>query len=212
MTAPAEFREALSTCPLIAILRGVDPDEVEKIGQALVSAGFTLIEVPLNSPEPFRSIKKLATAFGRHALIGAGTVLNVADVTQVAAVGGRMIISPNADMAVIRASIDLGLASIPGYFTPTEGLAAMTAGAHALKLFPAEAASPKVFKAHSAVMPKATPRLVVGGVTPENMTPWIEAGASGFGLGSALYQPGDDPHIVRQRAESFVKGWRGRPS
>jgi 2-dehydro-3-deoxyphosphogalactonate aldolase len=204
MTSHSDFAEAFARCPLVAILRGIRPEEVEAIGAVLVAAGFTLIEVPLNSPDPFDSIGRLARRFGDRAIIGAGTVLTPEQVDAVADVGGRMIVSPNTDAAVIGRSVSAGLASLPGYFTPSEAFAAIHAGATALKLFPAEAASPAVLKAQSAVLPRTIPKLVVGGIAPDNMAPWRAAGADGFGTGSALYKPGDGAAAVRAAADRFV--------
>ena len=203
-----DFTTAFARLPLVAILRGVRPDEVEGIADALVEAGFALIEVPLNSPDPFASIERLARVCGSDALVGAGTVLTVNDVARVGDAGGRMIISPNTDTAVIAASAAAGFASLPGYFTPSEAFAAVGAGASALKLFPAEAASPAVLKAQRAVLPKAMPLLVVGGVAPDTMVPWRAAGADGFGLGSALYRPGATAAEVGAAARAFVAAWR----
>lgn len=202
-----DFTQAFAALPLVAILRGVTPDTVEGVGEELLAAGFTLIEVPLNSPDPFTSIERLARRFGDRALFGAGTVLNVADVARVQDAGGRMIISPNTNLSVIAATAAAGMASLPGYFSPSEAFAALDAGATALKLFPAEAASPAVLKAQRAVLPKHVPVLTVGGITPDNMTPWREAGADGFGLGSALYRVGSTPAQVRAAADAFVAGW-----
>lgn len=204
MTAPAEFHTALAACPLIAILRGVRPPEVVAIGEALVGAGFTLIEVPLNSPEPIESIARLAGALGARAMIGAGTVLKVQDVARVAEAGGRMVISPNTDAKVIRETVAAGMASLPGYFSPSEAFAAIEAGATALKLFPADAASPAMLKAQRAVLPRDTPVLAVGGISPANLAEWRLAGADGFGLGSALYRRGDSVEQVRRAANAFV--------
>lgn len=198
------FADAFARCPLVAILRGVRPDEVEPIGDALVDAGFTLIEVPLNSPDPFDSIGRLVARVGDRAIIGAGTVLSVGGVERVADRGGTMVVSPNTDPAVIRASVAAGMASLPGYFTPSEAFAAIAAGASALKLFPAEAATPAVLGAHRAVLPKSLPVLVVGGVKPDTMAPWRAAGADGFGLGSALYKPGASASDVAAAARAFV--------
>lgn len=198
------FSDAFARCPLVAILRGVRPEEVEPIGDALVDAGFTLIEVPLNSPDPFDSIGRLVACVGDRAMIGAGTVLSVDDAERVAELGGTMVVSPNTDPAVIRASVAAGMASLPGYFTPSEAFAAIAAGASALKLFPAEAATPAVLRAHRAVLPKSLPVLAVGGVTPDTMAPWRAAGADGFGLGSALYKPGASAAAVAAAARTFV--------
>jgi 2-dehydro-3-deoxyphosphogalactonate aldolase len=204
MTHIAAFDAAFARCPLVAILRGVRPDEVESIGEALVDAGFAIIEVPLNSPDPLDSIARLARALGGRAVVGAGTVLRVADVAAVEQAGGTLIISPNANTQVIAAAAARGLVSLPGIATPTEAFAALEAGATALKLFPAEAASPAVLKAMRAVLPRDARVLPVGGITPEGMTPWRTAGAAGFGLGSALYAPGLSAPEVATRARAFI--------
>ena len=202
-----DFATAFARCPLVAILRGVRPDEVEPIGDALVAAGFTLIEVPMNSPDPLDSIGRLARRLEGQALVGAGTVLTPDQVRAVQQVGGRLIISPNSDLSVIAQSAQAGLVSMPGYFTPTEAFAAVQAGASALKLFPAEAATPAVLKAQRAVLPKDLPILVVGGINPDNMAPWVAAGANGFGLGSALYKPGATAAQGSEAAQAFLNGW-----
>jgi 2-dehydro-3-deoxyphosphogalactonate aldolase len=204
MTHVAAFDSAFARCPLIAILRGVKPDEVEGIGDALVDAGFTLIEVPMNSPDPLDSISRLARRFEGRAVIGAGTVLTEGQVEQVRTVGGTMIISPNANTRVIAATAEAGMVSLPGVVTPTEAFAAIEAGATALKLFPAEGSSPAILKAMRAVLPKDMRLLPVGGIAPDNMGPWREAGAAGFGLGSALYKPGLTAAEVGERAKAFV--------
>nr|WP_315380112.1 2-dehydro-3-deoxy-6-phosphogalactonate aldolase [uncultured Sphingomonas sp.] len=203
MSHIAEFDAAFARCPLIAILRGVKPDEVEAIGDELVAAGFTLIEVPMNSPEPLESVSRLAKRFAGRAVIGAGTVLRVDQVQAVADAGGTMIISPNANLDVIRASAAAGLVSLPGIMTPSEAFAALDAGATALKLFPAEAASPTVLKAMRAVLTEAR-ILPVGGVSPDTMAPWQAAGAPGFGLGSALYKMGMSAEQVGANARAFI--------
>jgi 2-dehydro-3-deoxyphosphogalactonate aldolase len=200
----ATFNDAFARCPLVAILRGVKPDEVEAIGEALVSAGFTLIEVPMNSPDPLESVSRLAKRFAGRAEIGAGTVLNEAQVAAVQAAGGTMIISPNANLKVIAASAAAGLVSLPGISTMSEAFAALDTGATALKLFPAEAASPTILKAMRAVLPKDARVLPVGGIAPDNMDPWLAAGASGFGLGSALYKVGMSAAEVGANARAFV--------
>lgn len=204
MTHVATFDSAFARCPLIAILRGVKPDEVEAIGEALVEAGFTLIEVPLNSPDPLASIARLAERLKGRAVIGAGTVLTVENVAAVAAAGGTMIISPNTNIEVIAATAKAGLVSLPGFATPSDAFAALGAGATALKLFPAEGASPAVLKAMGAVVPAGTRLLPVGGIAPDNMDPWLAAGAAGFGLGSALYRPGMSATEVASRARDFI--------
>jgi 2-dehydro-3-deoxyphosphogalactonate aldolase len=204
MTALEQFRIRLSECPLVAILRGITPDEAEPIGEALIEAGFGLIEVPLNSPQPLESIERLAARLGESATIGAGTVTTAADVTAIRDAGGVLIVSPHADERVIAATVAEGMISLPGFLTPTEAFAALRAGAHALKLFPAEAASPAVLKALRAVLPPDLPVLPVGGIDVEGMAPWLAAGAGGFGLGSALYRPGSTPSEVSTRARRFV--------
>jgi 2-dehydro-3-deoxyphosphogalactonate aldolase len=196
----------LGECPLIAIIRGVTPDEVEAIGEAIYEAGIRIVEVPLNSPDPLTSIERLASRFGERMLVGGGTVLRWSQVHEVKDSGGRLIVSPNSDVAVIEAAVHAGLVSCPGYFTPSEAFAAIAAGAAALKLFPAEGASPAVLKAHMAVIPKDVPMIAVGGVQPDNMRPWIDAGAAGFGLGSGLYKPGRSPAETFERAQAYVAG------
>ncbi|MBE2993292.1 2-dehydro-3-deoxy-6-phosphogalactonate aldolase [Sphingomonas sp. CFBP 13603] len=198
------FDDAFAKCPLIAILRGVKPEEVEAIGEALVEAGFTILEVPMNSPDPLDSIARLARKLEGRAVVGAGTVLRVEDVEDVGAAGGTLIIAPNANVRVIAAAAEHGYVALPGIATPTEAFAALEAGAAALKLFPAEAASPAVLKAMRAVLPKDTRVLPVGGITPERMAEWRTAGAAGFGLGSALYAPGMSADDVVARARGFI--------
>lgn len=202
----------LAALPLIAILRGLPPDDAEGVGDALVQAGFRCIEVPLNSPDPLISIDRLARRFGAGVLIGAGTVLSVEDVGRVADAGGQLIVMPHADTAVIRAAKARGLICVPGMLTPTEGFAALAAGADGLKLFPAEAAPPAVLKAMRAVLPAAVPVYPVGGITPERMADYRAAGAAGFGLGSALYKPGDAPRTVASAARRFAEAWEAVPA
>ena len=203
MRAHHQFETLFAECPLIAILRGVRPDEVEVIGDALVEGGVRIIEVPLNSPDPFNSIARLSALLEGRALIGAGTVLNVDQVEQVRAAGGRLIVSPSTNIAVIAATVASGLVSSPGYFTPSEAFSALDAGAHALKLFPAEAASPAVLKAQRAVLPKDLRLIVVGGIGPDSMAPWFAAGADGFGLGSGIYRPGQTPADTLNKARAY---------
>lgn len=193
-----------SLAPLIAILRGIRPDEVIAVAEAAVAAGFRLVEVPLNSPEPYESIARLATILGGRALIGAGTVLTVAEVGQVAKAGGRAIISPNFNPDVVRAAKSLGMLALPGIATPSEAFAALAAGADALKLFPAEILPPVAVKAMLAVLPKGTRLIPVGGITPETIPPYLAAGARGFGIGSALYKPGMTAEAVHRAAAAFV--------
>lgn len=202
------IHDYLSSLPLIAILRGVTPDEIVPVGRALHAAGFRVIEIPLNSPDPLESIRRLTAELGNDCLIGAGTVLTEQQVKDVADAGGRLVVSPNANLAVIRATKAAGLVSAPGVATPSEGFAALEAGADALKLFPAEQLGPAVLKAWRAVFPKDLPMLPVGGITPDNMTPYVNAGANGFGLGSALYKPGLTAEQVGSNAEAFASAWR----
>lgn len=204
------FEQAFARLPLVAILRGLKPTEADPIGDALVASGFTLIEVPLNSPEPLASIERLASRLRGHAVVGAGTVLHPADVDRIHAAGGEIIVSPNTDPDVIARAAALGMSTLPGFATPTEAFAALRAGATALKLFPAEAASPGVLKAIRAVLPAGTNVLPVGGIDPGNMAPWLAAGAAGFGLGSAIYRPGDTPEAVRAKADAFTTAWAAR--
>jgi 2-dehydro-3-deoxyphosphogalactonate aldolase len=202
------LQACLARLPLVAILRGVRPEEVLPIGHALVEAGFAVIEVPLNSPQPMESIERLAREFGAHALIGAGTVTSPVQVAEVAAAGGRLVVMPHGDAAVIRAAKAAGMSCAPGIATPTEGFAALAAGADALKLFPAELLGPPVLKAMRSVFPAGTLFLPVGGIAPGNMGPFVAAGAAGFGLGSALYRPGADAAEVGRNAHAFVDAWR----
>jgi 2-dehydro-3-deoxyphosphogalactonate aldolase len=204
MSAVEDFDRYFAECPLVAIIRGVTPKDAEATAEAIFQGGIRIIEVPLNSPRPFDSIEIIAKAFGDRALIGAGTVLNTDDVQRVQAVGGRLIVAPNMNEEVIRATVDAGMVSSPGVFTPTEAFAAIAAGAHALKLFPAEAASPAVVKAQKAVLPKGIAMIVVGGVRIDNVADWLEAGADGFGLGSGLYKPQQDPKLTLEHARAFV--------
>ena len=208
MNPKQELLKRLGECPLVAIIRGVTPDEVEAIGEAIYEAGIRIIEVPLNSPDPLDSIARLAKRLGDRALIGAGTVLDPADVARVKEAGGRLIVSPSTDVDVVTATVGAGMVSSPGYFTPSEAFTALKAGATALKLFPAEAATPAVVKAQRAVIPKDVPLLVVGGVKPDNMRPWLNAGATGFGLGSGVYKPGQSPAEVGAQARAYVEGLR----
>lgn len=202
------FDDAFAAMPLVAILRGITPAEAVEVGGALIDAGLRIVEVPLNSPEPLDSIARLVSAHGARALIGAGTVLDVAAVDAVAATGARLIVSPNTDTDVIRRSKALGMVSLPGMFTPTEAFAGLRAGADALKLFPGEASTPKHVSAMRAVLPAGARLLVVGGVEAATMPGWMAAGANGFGIGSWLYKPGRSPSEVSQRARDIVASWR----
>lgn len=194
----------LARCPLVAILRGIRPEEAAAVGDALVAAGFAMIEVPLNSPDPLASIRLLAGRFGDTVLVGAGTVLSAEDARAVTAAGGRLVVMPHADPAVIAAAKVAGAIVLPGCYTATEAFAALAAGADGLKLFPAEIGGPALLKALKAVLPREVPVLPVGGVTPETIAAWRGAGAAGFGIGSALYRPGDAPGAVAARARAFV--------
>jgi 2-dehydro-3-deoxyphosphogalactonate aldolase len=209
MNSREELGRRLAECPLVAILRGVTPDEAEAIGEAIFEAGIRIVEVPLNSPDPFASIERLARRFGDRALIGAGTVLDAGDVARVSEAGGRVVVSPNTSEPVIEAAVAAGLVSLPGYFTPSEAFTALRAGATGLKLFPAEGAAPAVVKAQRAVLPRDVPLLVVGGIHPGNMQPWLDAGAQGFGLGSGLYRPGQSAQETAAKARAYVEGLKG---
>nr|WP_319390685.1 2-dehydro-3-deoxy-6-phosphogalactonate aldolase [uncultured Cohaesibacter sp.] len=200
-----DFEKFVGQCPLVAILRGVTPEEVLGIGQVLVDSGFSIIEVPLNSPRPFESISILQESLGRRALIGAGTVLSTEAVEGVAAAGGKLIVMPHSDIEVIAHAKSLGLSCVPGVVTPTEAFAALKAGADALKLFPAESAAPAVVKAMMAILPKSTRILPVGGISPETMDGYWAAGAAGFGLGGALYKAGMSADEVAVNAAAFIK-------
>lgn len=209
MKSPIQkFATLFPDLPLVAILRGLTPEEAPAIADALTQTGFGLLEVPLNSPRPLESIALMAKACP-HALVGAGTVLTPEQVQQVHAAGGQLIVSPNANVAVIREAVRLGMVCLPGIATPTEAFCALDAGAQGLKLFPAEAASPAVLKAMLAVLPPGTLMVPVGGISTDGMGPWLAAGAHGFGLGSALYTPGKSADAVRQAATAFVAAYRG---
>ena len=208
MNAQQKFAQALKTIPLVAILRGLAASEARAIGQALVSTGWTLIEVPLNSPRPLESIAELANEYPQ-ALVGAGTVLTPEDVRNVHAAGGQLIVSPNFNPAVVREGVRLGLVCLPGIMTASEAFGALEAGATGLKIFPAEMITPAVVKALRAVLPPDTVLLPVGGITPENMRPYLDAGANGFGIGSALYKPGATAADVAGNAITFIAAYAG---
>ena len=200
--------ESLDALPLIAILRGLTPEEAVEVGEAIVAAGFTCLEVPLNSPQPLESIRRLRAALNGRALVGAGTVLTPEAARQVAEAGGQLVISPNTNAEVIRQTKALGLLSLPGFFTPSEAFVALDAGADALKLFPAEIAGPKGLKAVRAILPAETRVYAVGGVDPDSMHGWRAAGASGFGIGSAVFKPGQSAEQIGRNAQAFVSAWR----
>ncbi|AXA94809.1 2-dehydro-3-deoxy-6-phosphogalactonate aldolase [Massilia sp. YMA4] len=201
------FQTAFASLPLVAILRGLRPDEALGVGTALYDAGFRLIEVPMNSPEPLASIALLARSLPRDCLVGAGTVLSTDVVAQVQGAGGQLIVMPHADVEVIRAAKAAGMICVPGVATPTEAFAAARAGADALKLFPAELITPTIVRAMRAVLPPTLPLLPVGGITPENMDEYRAAGVAGFGLGSALFRPGMDAATVAANARRFAAAW-----
>jgi 2-dehydro-3-deoxyphosphogalactonate aldolase len=203
-----ELKSWLDRCPLVAILRGVRPDEAEGITEALAAEGIAIVEVPFNSPQPLDSIARLARRFGDRLLVGAGTLTRPAEVAQVAAAGGRLAVTPHADPAIVRAAKPAGLITIPGFLTPAEAFALLAAGADALKLFPAEAASPAVLRALRAVLPHGTMLLPVGGIDASNMGPWRDAGAAGFGIGSSIYKPGDTPDVVASKARKLIAALR----
>jgi 2-dehydro-3-deoxyphosphogalactonate aldolase len=202
------FEQATADCGIVAILRGVTLDEVTAIGDALHAAGIRVVEVPLNSPEPFRSIAALAARFQDRMVVGAGTVLDVDSVDRVKSAGGQISVSPDCNPQVIARAVERGLVPLPGVFTPSEAFTAVRAGARHLKLFPAEAASPKTVKAWKAVLPRDVKVYAVGGVTPGNMTEWADAGCAGFGIGSNIYKPGMSPDDVGKAARDFVAAWK----
>lgn len=202
------FEAAMAELPLVAILRGVAPEEVEPIGAVLLEAGFRLIEVPLTSPDPFTSIARLVRRFGDAAVIGAGTVRTVEQLDALVAAGGRLMVTPHGDTALIRAAKARGLATLPGVATPTEAFAAVDAGADGLKLYPAEMIPPAAVAAFRTVLGPSVPLCPTGGVTPEDMARYRKAGAAGFGLGGALYRPGDSAAAVGDKAAAFVAAWR----
>ena len=204
MSAVQDFNRYFAECPLVGIIRGVTPEEAEAIAGALYEGGIRIIEVPLNSPEPLVSIRIIAEKFGARTLVGGGTVLDPSNVDDVARAGGRLIVSPNTNRAVIEATVAAGMVSSPGYFTPSEAFEAIDAGAHSIKLFPAEAASPAVVKSQKAVLPKDIPLMIVGGVTPQSVPGWMEAGADGFGLGGGLYKPGQDARTTLEKTRAYV--------
>lgn len=202
------FEHAAADCGIIAILRGVKPEEVDAIGEALFEAGIRIVEVPLNSPDPFASIARLSRRFKGRMIVGAGTVLDAASVDALDAAGGEISVSPDCNPAVIAQALKLGLVPLPGVFTPTEAFTAVRSGATHLKLFPAEAASPLTVKAWKAVLPPHVGLYAVGGVTSANMKAWRDAGCAGFGIGSNIFKPGRSAEDVRKAADDFVAAWR----
>jgi 2-dehydro-3-deoxyphosphogalactonate aldolase len=204
----SRFADAMAKLPLIAILRGITPAESPSILRALILEGFLLIEAPLNSPEPYESIRAMRAIAPPEALVGAGTVKTRVEVEAVAKAGGDLIVMPHVEVAVIGAAKTIGLIALPGVATPTEAFAALDAGADGLKAFPAEMITPSIVKAWRAVVPASVPIMPVGGITPDNMAPYLAAGANGFGLGSALYRPGDSAAQVGEKAAAFVAAWR----
>lgn len=202
------FEDALRAMPVLAVLRGMSPDEAVPVGDALMAAGILVMEVPLNSPDPYRSIRIQADRFGDRAVVGAGTVLRPEEVARVADAGGRIIVSPNLNEEVVRATKRCGLVSVPGVFTPSEAFRALDAGADALKLFPGDGLSPKVVKALRAVLPKGTLLCVTGGVDADNLGDWIAGGSDGVGIGSALYKPGKTIDAVAADAKRFADAAR----
>jgi len=209
MNAVTPFLDPL---PLVAVLRGISPEEVDQVADALVGAGFRILEVPLNSPRPYDSIRRLADAHGASCLVGAGTVLRVEDVARVREAGGRVVVMPHADLAVIREAKRQGMVCIPGVATPTEAFAALEAGADALKMFPAEAIPPAALRAWRAVLPKDALVFAVGGMKPDNLDAYWAAGASGFGTGSNLYKPGTPAGVVREVASAYADAVRALPA
>lgn len=200
---------ALRQCPLVAILRGIRPDEIVAVADALVDLGYSMIEVPLNSPDPLDSLARIGGRYDPAILIGAGTVLSAVEVMQVQQAGGSLVVAPNANPRVIAEGAKRNMVVLPGFATPTEAFAAIEAGATGLKFFPAEAASPKALRAQRSVLPKDMPILVVGGIQPTDMADWSAAGADGFGLGSGLFAPGMTARDVAARAALYQKALRG---
>jgi 2-dehydro-3-deoxyphosphogalactonate aldolase len=198
----------LERCPLVAILRGIQPAEAESIGSALERAGICIVEVPLNSPRPLESISILSRSFGNRMLVGAGTLTAPSQVAEVASAGGQLIVTPHADTSIVRAAKQGGLLAVPGFFNPTEAFALLEAGADALKLFPAEVLGPPMVKALRAVLPKSAILIPVGGVDSSNAASWLSAGAKGLGVGSSLYRPGDDAKAVEAKAKILMDAIR----
>lgn len=203
-----ELRAWLERCPVIAILRGVQPGEAESIGFALERAGIAIVEVPLNSPQPLKSIAILSRSLGDRMLIGAGTLTKPSQVAEVAEAGGQVIVTPHANTAIVRAAKQAGLWAAPGFFNPSEAFSLLEAGADALKLFPAEVLGPAMLKAMLAILPPSSVIVPVGGVNAQNAAGWLAAGALGIGAGSSIYQPGDDARIVEDKAKALLRAIR----
>ena len=193
----------LDACPVVAILRGIRPEEAEAVGAALLAEGLSILEVPLNSPSPLESIRRLHAAFGDRALVGAGTVTTEDEIAAIARAGAKLMVTPHCDPSLVLAARARGMIACPGFFTPGEAFALLAVGADALKLFPAEAASPAVLRAMLAVLPKGTAVLPVGGIAADSIPAWKAAGAAGFGVGSSLYKPGDTAAMVAQKARAL---------
>ena len=208
MNAVAPYLDPL---PLIAVLRGISPEEIDEVAGALVETGFRILEVPLNSPRPYDSIRRLREAHGARCLVGAGTVLRVEDVARVREAGGAIVVMPHADLEIVREAKRQGMACVPGVATPTEAFAALAAGADALKMFPAEALPPAALRAWRAVLPKDALVFAVGGMKPDNLDAYWAAGASGFGTGSNLYKPGTAAGVVREVASAYAQAVRALP-
>ena len=207
-----KLADYMSPLPLVAVLRGITPAEIPAVAEALYAEGFRILEVPLNSPEPFESIRRLAKGHGDRCLVGAGTVIDVTDVARVRDAGGQLIVMPHADTAIVREAKRAGMICLPGVATPTEAFASLAAGADGLKMFPADAMVPAALRAWRAVLPAGTPVFAVGGIRPDNMAPWWAEGASGFGTGSNLYKPGADPARVRAGAAAYAAAFRALPA
>jgi 2-dehydro-3-deoxyphosphogalactonate aldolase len=203
--------DRLARCPFVAILRGIAPDEVDGVSDVLVELGFAVIEIPLNSPRPLVSLERLARRVPERVLVGAGTVLSDADVSAIAQAGGRLVVMPHASAPIVREAKRRGLAVIPGFATPTEAFAMIDAGADALKLFPADGSSPAALRSMRAVLPHGLPILPVGGIDEKCLSPWLKAGAAGFGIGSALYRPGDTAREVLARGRALLEAWSDLP-
>jgi 2-dehydro-3-deoxyphosphogalactonate aldolase len=199
-----DLKHWLDRCPLVAILRGVKPEEAEAVCAALETAGVAIVEVPLNSPDPLDSIARLARRFGDRMLVGAGTLMRPGQVAEVAEAGGRLVVTPHAHAGIVRTAKQAGLLALPGFFSPAEAFALLEAGADAIKLFPSEAASPAVLRALRAVLPPGSMVLPVGGIDAGNIAAWRAAGAAGFGIGSSIYKPGDTPEAVSEKAHRLI--------